>query len=120
MPHDIKVDIKTKDLARFAVAWQSWKIVAVGGVALLLGSLVGGFGLLVAIIVADGPMFNKYKRIKSEEYEYCVAVNKLKLGTYTAYSYCEGISAEAARKVKLYDDALRNTRILKENGIFLK
>ena len=93
------VDVQTQHLVKVALAWQAWKLLDTCASIFFKGALVAGVFACLAVVVAEGPLFNKKVRIQQEAKQECIAkeLQNMNSETYAVYRFCEGYAVEYAK-----------------------
>lgn len=101
MKNNTNVDLKSKDLPLFALAWQSWKLLDTSAGIIFKGALVAGAFFLFGTALSGGPFFNEKTRIRMQAEEVCTAQGLMdpNNNTYDVYRYCKAFATQWANTV---------------------
>lgn len=106
MKNNTNVDLKSKDLPLFALAWQSWKLLDTSAGIVFKGALVAGAFFLFGTALSGGPFFNEKTRIRMQAQEVCKARGLMNPNNnrYDVYRFCEAFAVQYANDAVSRDE----------------
>ena len=94
------VELKSRHLPLFALAWQSWKLLDTGSQILIKGSVLALAFFLCGVAISNGPLVNQETRIRMRAEDECIAegLSNLDNDRYSVYRLCKAYALRYARE----------------------